>query len=590
MTQAPEILKEIESLATSKNPIAVLFSIAKIRETVLELGDSLINSIELSYYDNTAKRFSEITDRYREAGFYKVTYAYYLDSGKFEEQKAYLDRYFEESYYRDPDLFFFVLDKHPLFHTAFECVKAFAADSETGKKYLALETAEEKAKFLSQAAKLDEREREMVGMPVVHEFLSRFADFEFSKHPEFSSHNERTGRSGRIVTRDVFFASLRSDAHGEVGGYREYWSKSFVHTPFVRRELVNLLSNEDILDCFSYLRSKFLKAPKYNLALTKSNEYRVLIDRARSVSKSDVATKLSYVTEVDQAMGENPIYRERFLNVLRKGIVYDNSIDLVDVLFGISFFGREAFYEIKRRTAATTGSEKAATDFPHLETVKALAILLDSSFLMRLIRPFLIERLSAMFNKKADPYYFVKFLLTIHSARNYKEYKIMSRFFVALEAHAKTGWYGLILRTLQFGWLYGALIALFFLAPLGTFISVFGIATVRLGRRFMEKRFPEMALNSNFQFTGFLTVFAIVSASFGLTFARADNVAIVYSNFHTAINAVSMVASESTTLIVENAMTKVNVLEGGEGESDTEKKSPLSEIDYVNGKEYRDIK
>lgn len=94
-----------------------------------------------------------------------------------------------------------------------------------------------------------------------------------------------------------------------------------------------MISNGDVLDCFSFLRSKFLRAPKYNIALTIGNAYQKLIDRARKVSKSDVAAKLGFVTEIDVAMGENPIYRERFLNVLRKGIVYDNSIDLVDVLF-----------------------------------------------------------------------------------------------------------------------------------------------------------------------------------------------------------------------------------------------------------------
>ncbi len=134
----------------------------------------------------------------------------------------------------------------------------------------------------------------------------------------------------------------------------EFWEKSFVHTAFVRDELIDLIENDEVLDCFAYLRAKFLKAPKYNIALTSGNAYQKLIDRARKVSKSNVSTKLRYVTEVDAAMGENPIHRERFLNVLRKGIVYDNSIDLVDVLFGISFLGREAFYEVKRRTALTT--------------------------------------------------------------------------------------------------------------------------------------------------------------------------------------------------------------------------------------------
>lgn len=91
---------------------------------------------------------------------------------------------------------------------------------------------------------------------------------------------------------------------------------------------------------------------------------------------------------------------------------------------------------------------------------------MDGSFLMKLIRPFLIERLSAMFNKKTELYYFVKFLLTVHASKNYKEYKTMSRFFVALEAHSKTGLYGLGLRALQFGWLYFAILAMFFVAPL----------------------------------------------------------------------------------------------------------------------------
>ena len=259
--------------------------------------------------------------------------------------------------------------------------------------------------------------------------------------------------------------------------------------------------------------------------------------------------------------------------------MYDNSIDLIDVLFGTSFVTREVFYEIKRRTSkvASTGE----IDFPHLDKVKALALLLDGSFLMRLIRPFLIERLSFMFNKRNDLYYLVKFILTIHSADNYKEYKTLSRFFVALEAHSKTGIYGSFLRAIQFGWLYFALIAFFFVAPLGTFLAIFAIALARMARHAIEKRFPEVSLNGNFQFTGFLTVFATIFAVFGLTFARQDNVSIIYSNFRPAVNALSMVASESTELVMKGAAMKTNVMESGSGAG--KGNFPLSEIDYVNG-------
>lgn len=63
---------------------------------------------------------------------------------------------------------------------------------------------------------------------------------------------------------------------------------------------------------------------------------------------------------------------------------------------------------------------------------------------------------------------------------------------------------------------------------------------------------------------------------------------IVYSNFKTAINAVSIVASESAELIVENAVLKTSVLENGEGEGEYAE-SDLEKIDYANGKPYRDI-
>jgi hypothetical protein len=420
-------------------------------------------------------------------------------------------------------------------------------------------------------------------MPALHEFLDVFADFPFLSHAEFSSNHERAGRSGRLIARDLFFASIRSESDSE-GKYHQFWKQHFITSTFVRKELIDLLPNDEVLDCFSFLRAKFLKAPKYNIALTNGNTYRVLIDRIRTICKESVESKLDLVRHVDLVIGQNPIHRERFLNVLRKGLMYDNSIDLVDALFGISFVRREVFYEIKRRT--TKIAETNGVHFPHLENFKSLALLLDSSFFMRLARPFLIERLSSMFNKKTDLYYFVKFILTIHSAANYKEYKTLSKFFVALEAHSKTGTYGIMLRMLQFGWVYFAILVLFFVAPLGAFLAIFGIALSRIVRRAIEKHFPEVSLNTNLQLTGFLAIFATISTIFGLTFARQDNTAIVYSNFRTAINAVSLVASESAKLLIEDAAIKASVMERSEG---GEGVSPLSEIDYVHGMEYRNM-
>ena len=84
--------------------------------------------------------------------------------------------------------------------------------------------------------------------------------------------------------------------------------------------------------------------------MTSGNIYQELIRKAEKASKRGPSEKLAYLCEVDVAMGNNPISRERFLNVLRKGIVFNNSVDLADELFGISYINREVFYEIKRRT------------------------------------------------------------------------------------------------------------------------------------------------------------------------------------------------------------------------------------------------
>lgn len=102
-----------------------------------------------------------------------------------------------------------MLDKHPLFHTQFECLKAFAADENVGKKYAKLETPEKKAAFLNGVSENESVAVDLTGMPMFQGLFDRFCDFPFSSHPEFSSNRERTGRSGRILARDLFFASLR---------------------------------------------------------------------------------------------------------------------------------------------------------------------------------------------------------------------------------------------------------------------------------------------------------------------------------------------------------------------------------------------
>ena len=60
---------------------------------------------------------------------------------------------------------------------------------------------------------------------------------------------------------------------------------------------------------------------------------------------------------------------------------------------------------------------------------------------------------------------------------------------------------------------------------------------------------PRFGLVSNFQLTPYFALFGAISLSFALSFGMRDNMSIVYSNYKTAINAVTLITSETLSNI-----------------------------------------
>lgn len=292
----------------------------------------------------------------------------------------------------------------------------------------------------------------------------------------------------------------------------EFWKKFFIDDKNIAKRLLEDINSEGIFDCFRFLRMKLLKTPKYNIALTQDNIFQYFISRSAQVLDGSITQKLDWIADIHEAMGSDPTKREQFQSVLRKGLMYDNSIDLLDAILGISFLSRQAYYEVKRRSFAR--KELVEMNFEHLERVKSLTNMLESSLFLRFLRPFLIARLARVFNKNSDLYYFIKFILTIHESRGYSEYKMLSRFFLSLEAFGKSGVYGWFLRAIQFGWLIILAGILFFVAPLGSFLALMGLHVVRTLKRVAEVKFPEVALTANFQLSSYLVLIGVVCLSF----------------------------------------------------------------------------
>lgn len=82
-----------------------------------------------------------------------------------------------------------------------------------------------------------------------------------------------------------------------------------------------------------------------------------------------------------------------------------------------------------------------------------MILLMDKSFILSMMRPFLLYKLSPYFNKKDDKYYISKFIITVLNSSSYSEYEKTSKFFYNLEVFCSNRPSDYFYRALQFGWL-----------------------------------------------------------------------------------------------------------------------------------------
>ncbi len=579
LPSAQDISNEIQSVILTKNPVALFFWLSKLRSLFEDLADNLLSNIEKTYYQESTSTFIDLIREYEQQGFNKIMNAYYYDIWHYKVQKLQLDRYFEESYWQDVDFYFFVLLKHPeiqakisILHTIYlEGLESSYLNLGIDKRGLFLE---------SLASKLELDVRDMSKMPSFSAFFSTLVpEISWLRTSGLCDSVRKMGNSHIKFIKELYMFSLSQSNPLMV----DFWRTYFVEDSAINRNLIDLLEDQDILDCFAYLRNKLLTHTKYNLFLSDSSTYRTIINDCILMQRGDVSQKMNFLGSIHASMGMRNAHREQFQNVLRKGMLYQNSIDLVDAILWITFLKRSVFYEIRRRVE---GIDPTKYRFESLDEVTKLIQMLESSIILRFFKPFFIFRLAQVFNKRTELYYFIKFVLTVHTSHTYGEYQELSKFFVSLEAFEKKWWYGMLLKTVQFGWVIIAIVIASLIVPFGTFFAGLAYGLTRSIRRFMDIKFPELALTSNFQLGSFLLVFAVMSLSFGLTFWLKDNMFIVYRNFQSVINASTLVASE-TIKVLNLDLFKASWLEGGGENTGFSESEIFTRINYLDGIDYQ---
>ena len=148
-----------------------------------------------------------------------------------------------------------------------------------------------------------------------------------------------------LFIRDLYIFCISN----EYTEFTNYFKENLIENTNLQSVLIENLSDSQIGECYSYLRKKLLKTPKYNLELNTQNVYLQHIQLMLKMTKANTDVKLSVLRGIQDTYGNYGPGRESFQNIVRKGLMYRGSLDMVDSSLGITFLTRSVFYQAKKK-------------------------------------------------------------------------------------------------------------------------------------------------------------------------------------------------------------------------------------------------
>jgi len=179
-------------------------------------------------------------------------------------------------------------------------------------------------------------------------------------------------------------------------------------------------------------------------------------------------------------------------------------------------------------------------------------------------------------------------VLAMVLAQNYSEFRQVMSFYAKLEAHWTPGWKGLALQAAQFGWAIFALAAAIAIFPSGVLVAVLVIALTGLGDRVVSKRWPQLHANLNFQVRAAAVCVGVFAIALGATVGLKDNLSLAYKNFQSAINALTLPASETLAMLGNQVrLLTADVTDSGRREPGG---PSLQDVDYLAGRGLTEVR
>lgn len=581
-TQSHSILNTITNLKSSKNPFAVFFVLADLKDIFISIWEMVLNSIELHYSKDAQEQYKNITQKYKEAGIFEALYGHYFHMNWLQKFKYEIDRYFENAFFIDISFFFFTLSRSQKFDTLFDILLFFHQDNIQGKEYYTLTTYLEKKEFLSQKNhKFSLIESDKISFYII-KFLNQFEGFDFS----FISLDcdGIIWDNIKMMKKTTLFILENREKYPSL---YDFLIESFVYDRNIYEEVIEKLEEEKLFEVIAFLKNDIHSWIDTILLLNYEikNNISEYLKIAQKIEILDIPQRVEFLLLKENEFASLSQDKANFARLsFKRQFLEQNHGNIIDLVLGITDIPSEVFYKVKEQTLDVN-----LENISLYNEIKDLILYIDKSYFLSFVRPFLLRKIARYFNNSDQRYYVIKFIACVVLSHSYSEYKVLSKFFYNLEMFHRNTLEAYISRVFQFGWIFIFVWIIGYFLPFWFFLALFLYLLKEIALFFITKVFPKLKMSLNFQVNTYIILFAVMSLFLWSTLWYKDNVHLTYDTLKPIINAAILPAHESIKILSwEFQKIKADIFWAPNISSSSDIK--LSEIDYLEGVDLYDLK
>lgn len=550
------IINNISLLKSNKNPLSVLFVLADLKDLFISISETLLNSIELSYSQDSKKQYFHILNAYKEARVFESIYNFYLSNDWVLKFKKDIEHYFQSSFFLDISFFYFTVSRKDTYGIVFDMLEVFYTENEVKNNYFLLNTYLEKKEYLNSISSSFQALIFDKDMYFIIKFLNYFQNFDFEKI-EIHFNNTIPGniKIVKAITGIVF------ENPKKYKDIYELFLMTFVFNEKIYSEIIEKLEENKLFEVISFLKNDLLSWIEYSFPLDYETKLYIkeLLEQSYIFSNFEIDEKIEFLLYKEETLISLWSEKWDFARIsFKRQFLETKYPDIIDLTMWINSLPQDVFYLLKQKNHTLDLS--GLTIYTE---VKDLILYIENSYFLWLTRPFLLRNISNYFNNWDQKYYIIKFILSVVLSTSYSEYQKITKFFFNLESFYKKDFLSFLSRIMQFWWIIIFFVILSFFAPFWLLLAIIILIVRQIVLKIISHFFPKLKMSMNFQITTFASILWLVALVLSITIWYNENVHIIYDKFRYVINSISLPSSESLkALYGDTSSLKADIMWG----------------------------